>query len=58
MTREKERLFLMRRSKRIKQIDIAKSIGCGISWISMHENGRATMGRELQIKYKNYIENA
>ena len=52
-----QELYLLRRKKGIRIIDLSEAIEVSPGWISRFETGQIEMNRELQVKYKNFIEN-
>lgn len=54
---EIEQLYLIRRKKGIKLVELAEVIGCSQSLLSKFETGNANMASTKITKYREYILN-
>ena len=53
---QKQKLFLMRRSKSIRLQQIANELKVSVAWLSYYENDKNVMSEKLVTGYKDFIE--
>ncbi len=57
MKRDRLDWKFLRMRKKITLKEVAKHVGCSISYINKWENGHLHMNPEWEKRYKDYIEN-
>lgn len=57
MITEKEYYIIKRKRKGITHIELSQHLGVSQSYISKYENNKRVFSRELERKYRKYIEN-
>ncbi|WP_428832261.1 helix-turn-helix domain-containing protein [Caldifermentibacillus hisashii] len=57
MISDKEYFIILRKRKKITHMELAKYLKISQSYISLYENSKRVFSKQLEQKYREYIEN-